>query len=238
MLGKNDIYFYKDLYSGHKIIYVRFLGKEFVFKTLTRKEYKFIKLSYENKLDVEEMVCNAACIYPKDTDFSEMNGAGIVTKCAELIEYYSGFSDISTVINEYKKFKQVENMETQCMDVIKAFIPEYTYEEMKDWTWEHLMEITARAERVAKLRGVEIGLKDATEEIAEKIDSISIDNDEFTKELLENGIDPMMYFYDDLKDKFKHDIIDFPLIMGNHWNDERVIKIVSEQINKRRKTNS
>ena len=32
---------YKDLYNGHNIIYVRFLDEEFIFRTLTRKEYKY-----------------------------------------------------------------------------------------------------------------------------------------------------------------------------------------------------
>ena len=27
--------YYKDLYSGHKIIYVRFLGEDFIFKTIS-----------------------------------------------------------------------------------------------------------------------------------------------------------------------------------------------------------
>ena len=35
--------YYKDLYSGHKIIYVRFLDTDFIFRTLTRKEYKNYK---------------------------------------------------------------------------------------------------------------------------------------------------------------------------------------------------
>ena len=77
MLGKNDIYYYKESLNGHKIIYVRFLEQEFIFRTLTRKEYKFIKLSYDNKMDVEDMVCNAACVYPEHIDFSSINGAGI-----------------------------------------------------------------------------------------------------------------------------------------------------------------
>ena len=42
VVDMNLLAHYKDLYSGHKIIYVRFLNEDFVFKSLTHKEYKYI----------------------------------------------------------------------------------------------------------------------------------------------------------------------------------------------------
>ena len=56
--------YYKDLYSGHKIIYVRFLDTDFVFRTLTRKEYKYIFQSSGSKHELEDKICNTACLYP------------------------------------------------------------------------------------------------------------------------------------------------------------------------------
>ena len=44
---------YKDLYNGHNIIYVRFLDEEFIFRTLTRKEYKYIISRSRLSLDLD-----------------------------------------------------------------------------------------------------------------------------------------------------------------------------------------
>lgn len=232
-LTRQDVYFYKDLYSGHKIIYVRFLSEEYLFRTLTRKEYKYIKLCNDNKYNLEDAICTAACIYPEGQDFSLCQFAGLVPRCSAIIEYQSGFSDLSMVLQEYHELKERSSMEIQCMDLIKAFIPEYTYEEMEDWTWEKLMKITIRAEAVAKMRGYEWSLQDVSEEVVEKLTDMNIKNDKFTQELIQNGVDPMMYFYDDLKDKFKHDIIDFPMIVGTHWRNDEVINLVRAQIHRR-----
>ena len=39
VVDMNLLAHYKDLYSGHKILYVRFLDNDFIFRSLTRKEY-------------------------------------------------------------------------------------------------------------------------------------------------------------------------------------------------------
>ena len=126
----------------------------------------------------------------------------------------------------------MDNLETQCMDLIKAFIPEYTYEEMEEWTWEKLMQITVRAEKVAALRGFEWSLKDESEQYIEEMQNINSENKEFLKELETNGIDPMFYFEDEIKHTFKKEVLDFPLIGGSHWNDEVVLSVIREQIRK------
>lgn len=222
--------YYKDLYSGHKIIYVRFLDIEFIFRTLTRKEYKYILQSNTSEQDVEDSVCNTACIYPEDYEFEVCGFAGLNEYVANLIQRLSGFEDIQTVLQEYRQAKENVNLETQCMDLIKAFIPEYTYEEMEEWTWEKLMFVTARAEKIAELKGFDWHIQDQTEEYVNELNKINSDNKEFINELQNNGIDPMFYFSDEIKSTFTHDIIDFPLIGGGRWDDEVVLSAIREQI--------
>ena len=60
--------YYKDLYSGHKIIYVRFLGEDFIFRTLTRKEYKYLLQSIDNKYQMQDAICDTTCIFPEAYD--------------------------------------------------------------------------------------------------------------------------------------------------------------------------
>ena len=222
--------YYKDLYSGHKIIYVRFLDTDFIFRTLSRKEYRYILQSQASRLDIEDAVCNTTCIYPEEYDFDTCGFAGLNEYVADLVIELSGFKDIQDVLNEYRKAKEMNNLEMQCMDLIKAFIPEYTYEEMEDWTWEKLMYMTARAEKIAELKGFDWHLQDQTEEYVEEINRMNSDNKEFIKELQDNGIDPMYYFSEELESNFKREILDFPLIGGIHWNDEVILGVIRKQI--------
>lgn len=232
VVDMNLLAHYKDLYSGHKILYVRFLDNDFIFRSLTRKEYKYLLQSGLSQMDMEDSICNTACLYPEDYDFTVCGFAGLNEYVANIIKDISDFSDIRSILNEYHKYKEIDNLETQCMDLIKAFIPEYTYEEMEEWTWEKLMQITVRAEKVAALRGFEWSLKDESEQYIEEMQNINSENKEFLKELETNGIDPMFYFEDEIKHTFKKEVLDFPLIGGNHWNDEVVLSVIREQIRK------
>ena len=232
VVDMNLLAHYKDLYSGHKILYVRFLDNDFIFRSLTRKEYKYLLQSGLSQMDMEDSICNTACLYPEDYDFTVCGFAGLNEYVANIIKDISDFSDIRSILNEYHKYKEMDNLETQCMDLIKAFIPEYTYEEMEEWTWEKLMQITVRAEKVAALRGFEWSLKDESEQYIEEMQNINSENKEFLKELETNGIDPMFYFEDEIKHTFKKEVLDFPLIGGSHWNNEVVLSVIREQIRK------
>lgn len=225
--------YFKDLYSGHKVIYVRFLDTDFVFRTLTRKEYKYIMGSHSNRMDIEDAICNVACIYPEGYDFVQCGFAGLNERVAQVIEEKSGFADVATIMSEYQDMRQANNLEIQCMDLIKAFIPEYTYEEMEEWTWSKLMQMTVRAEKVAALRGFDWKIEDRSQEYIESMQSISIDNPEFVKDLQKNGIDPMYYFAEDLQGIGRKEVLDFPLIGGAHWNDEVILGVIREQIAKK-----
>lgn len=232
VVDMNLLAHYKDLYSGHKILYVRFLDNDFIFRSLTRKEYKYLLQSGLSQMDIEDSICNTACLYPEDYDFTVCGFAGLNEYVANIIKDISDFSDIRSILNEYYKYKEMDNLEIQCMDLIKAFIPEYTYEEMEEWTWEKLMQVTVRAEKVAALRGFEWSLKDESEQYIEEMQNINSENKEFLKELETNGIDPMFYFEDEIKHTFKKEVLDFPLIGGSHWNDEVILSVIREQIRK------
>ena len=225
--------YYKDLYSGHKIIYVRFLGEDFIFKTISRKEYKYLLQSIENKYDMQDAICDTACVFPEDYEFSSCGFAGLVEFASENIIKQSGLENIQDVLDEYKQYKEYTNLEIQCMDLIKAFMPEYSYEEMEEWTWGKLMYMTVRAERIATLKGFDWHIEDQSEAYMQEVNKITMDNKDFIKSLQENGIDPMYYFSEELKDTFKRDILDFHLIGGIHWNDEVVLDVIRQQIRKR-----
>ena len=180
-------------------------------------------------MDIEDAVCNTTCIYPEEYDFEYCEFAGLNEYIADIIEELSGFKDIKLVLNEYKEYKAQNNLELQCMDLIKAFIPEYTYEEMEEWTWEKLMKMTVRAERLAELKGFDWHLQDESEEYMEEMNKINSDNKELIDELYKQGIDPMFYFENEVKRLLTREVIDFPLISGGHWNDEVILDVIRRQ---------
>jgi hypothetical protein len=225
--------YYKDYYSGHKIIYVRYLDIDFIFRTITRKEYKYLLQSCTSDYDLEDKICNTACVYPDDYEFELCGFAGLNEYVADKILQLSGFKDVQDILNDYRQVKANVNLEIQCMDLIKAFIPEYSYEEMEEWTWEKLMYMTARAEKIAELKGFDWKIQDRTEEYMEEVNKINSDNKEFIQELQNNGIDPMFYFADELKSTFTHDLIEFPLISGINWNDEVILDAIRKQVRKK-----
>ncbi len=222
--------YFKDLYNGHKIIYVRFRESDFVFRSLDRKEYKYIMAQNSDRMDIEDALCNTACVFPEEYDFTVCGFAGLNPKVAEVIERVSGFSDIQVVLNEYREFRQQNTLELQCMDLIKAFIPEYTYEEMETWPWTKLMKYTARAEKVAALKGFDWHIEDKSEDYLNSLSRINSDNKEFVAELQKNGVDPMFYFASEFQNIGRREILDFPLIGGTHWNDEVILDAIRKQI--------
>ena len=179
MMSEDTIIYLKEKYYGHKIIYVRFSNEEFVFRTLNKKEYKYIKSISGTEQDLHDNICNISCVYPEEYDFGMTYLAGLPDFVAKIIEDESGFTNIDKIMNAYYEAKNNVTLEEQCMDMIKAFIPEYTYEEMSDWTWQRLMEVTARAERVAKLKGFDYKLNDKTKEMEEEYNTMNSDNTEF-----------------------------------------------------------
>ena len=229
MLDNKTITYLQEKYDGHKIIYVRcFNNEEFLFRTLNKKEYKYIKSQASDIYELNDLICIVSCVYPNDYDFEHCYIPGVIDKVAPLIEEESGFTEINNILKYYYQEKENTILEQQCMDMIKAFIPEYTYEEMQEWTWQKLMTVTARAEKIAKLKGFDYSLNDRTKEMEEEYEKMNSNNKEFVDNLYKNGIDPMVHYKDELK--FTKDIIDYPFIIGSNFNNEEVLNAVKEQI--------
>lgn len=231
MITQQGINLLKEKYHGHKLIYVRFSNTEFVFRTLSKKEYKYIKSYSNSEQDLQDNICNAACVIPDSYAFEYCPLAGLPEFVSPIIEEESGFGDVHRILNFYYDAKKATTLEEQCMDMIKAFIPEYSYEEMEEWTWEQLMTTTARAERVAKLKGFDYSLNDKTEDMEKEYDKMNSENPEFIENLYKHGVDPMTYFKSELK--FDNNILDFPLILGTSYDNEVTLNVVRQQIAKK-----
>lgn len=231
MLSIYDLTYLKEQYNGHKIIYALFDNKEFVFKSLTRKEYKDILNITASDDEFEDAICQIALIYPEEYDFSQAPLAGISHNISPIILEQSNFTSLNDVLDIYEESKkQILTLDQNCMTVVKAAMPEYTFEEMEDWTWDKLMLMLARAEKILELTGNKIELINNQEKVENNAKKQNIDNKEFIDELIKNGIDPMVYFKNQLI--HKNEFVEFPLIGGIHWRNEEVMDAIRRQMEK------
>lgn len=224
MISDQKLQYYKDEYSGHKLIYVRFSNEDFVFRTLTVKEYETILRMYSDQFKQETAICNIACIHPEGYEFSECEFGVFPSVVAGYLKKLSSFEDPQDIFDEYDAAKASSNLYQQCMDLIKAFIGDYTYEEMEEWTWQKLMDMTVRAENIANLQGYNYHIERA-EDIEEKSRKPSIHNESDVQNALNNKLNPLILFQEEIQKEvnLNNNIVDNPFIIGKAWNNEEIL---------------
>ena len=224
MISDQKLQYYKEEYSGHKLIYVRFSNEDFVFKTLTVREYEMILRTYSDQFKQETAICNMACIHPEGYEFSECEFGVFPSVVAGYLKKLSSFESPRDIFEEYYAAKNSSNLYQQCMDLIKAFIKDYTYEEMEDWTWQKLMDMTVRAENIAKLQGYDYHI-----EQAEDMDNLerkpTIHNEEDVNNAINNRINPLILFKEEIQKEvnLNNNMIDNPFIIGKSWNNKEIL---------------
>ena len=223
MISDQKLQYYKEEYSGHKVIYVRFSDEDFIFRSLTVKEYELILKLYSDNYKQETAICNMGCLYPEGYEFAECEFGVFPSVIAGYLKKLSAVDSPSDIFDEYDKAKLSSNLYQQCMDLIKAFIRDYTYEEMEDWTWQKLMDMTVRAENIAKLQGYDYHIE-RNEEVIENIKP-SIHNEEDVQNILNKKINPLIFFKDEIEqnEKINNIMVDTPFIIGVSWNNKELM---------------
>lgn len=235
ILTYEDLNIFKSEYPYNKIMYICYEDREFVFRSLGRKEYNEIISIVSDEKDLEDVLCQTALLYPKDYEIST-GLAGLPPYVSKILLEISNFTNLDDVLYIYEDAKaKMNGFSNQCTALIKAAMPEYTLEEIKEWTWQELMEKTAMAEKIMILKGHEdLQLVNKSEEAKEEAEKqLALEDDEnFIMELRQQGIDPMFYFMN-LDHYNRKEIIDYPLIGGRHWNNEGVLNEIRKQIKRK-----
>lgn len=227
MISTYDIMVIKEEMNHEKLIYISISRKDFVFRLITLKEFTQAKMLTSSAEEFNDAICQIALIHPKEFNFAISPIAGASDKCAKHIIDESKILDSKGVIEQLEVARgKLNRFFDQCVLIIKAAFSEYTLDEIQDWNYEKLMDMVAKAEYVLKLRGHEVVIECEVEEVSEKDAKLESD-----AELILNGIDPMFYHSD--KIKLKNELIDRPVILGNNWREEEMIKDVREQIRRR-----
>ena len=235
-----QLYAMKEEYPFHKIIYVEFQGTEFVLRSLNREEYNQIVSIVRNDKDLEDVIAQTALIFPEDFEMATCPFAGIPQTLANLVTEASDVTDINVLVNLLKDSQVVvDRFDYQCLTLIKAAMPEESFEEMQKWTWEKIMFYTALAQKILNYSlppDAKIDLIDRRDEVMKEIEQKKEqtpgEEKEFILELRKKGIDPMFYFND--TGTIRKNLIEDPLLGGRYWNDEGVLNEIRKTIYARR----
>ncbi len=151
---KMQIEQWKDLYDN---IYIVEINEEhYIFRELTRAEFKRANAYYEDEYDRAEYVCRLCVLDPTDIDYTD-NVAGIAETLTKLILEYSGFIDGSTsikdLVNQYNQ--EMQSFENQITCVIAEVFPQFKPEEIEEWSRQKTIWHYSRAKWILEvLRGI------------------------------------------------------------------------------------
>lgn len=236
MLDLYDIMLLKEQHGGDKLLYFQFGKHDYVFRLLSPKEYTQCKLLTSDSYELNDAICQLTLIYPENISFSEYSLGCISDEIAEvIIDKSMIFRDIDVLIKFEEEQENLNRFIPQCILLVKAaFNNEYTLDEIENWSYEKLMKMTAKAERILQLRGV------IDQDTGEKIrlnyeineDKINNPKEEMSfEDMIKKGIDPMFYHAD--KIVLKKPFIDTPVILGANWRNKELSDDVGRQILRR-----
>ena len=152
---------WKDKYGE---VYVTDIeGMAFVWRTLTRNEFKKAQTYFDDDFDRTEFVCRMCVLDPIVDDYANQIYAGIPEVIAQNILDKSGFSSDSRMFDElmHKYDSEMQSMENQLSCVIKEVFQDISIEEIEDWTLDKTMWHFSRAKWIlSTLRGVTLQKED------------------------------------------------------------------------------
>lgn len=233
MLNLYDILLIKEQHNNDKLIYVQFGKHDYVFRLLSPKEYTQCKLLTGNDHELHDAICQLTILYPLDLSFAE-NPIGCLSDeiAKDIIDKSLIFKDLDVLVKFEDEQKKLKRFIQECIAFVKAAFNEFSYEEIESWSYERLMEMTAKAERILQLRNGDMAGEII--KLGYEIDESKINSqpeEPTAEELIKNGIDPMKYFAK--KIILKKPLIEAPVILGSDWKNEELINNVGRQIHRR-----
>jgi hypothetical protein len=149
-----EIYEALQLYG--ELYHIKVEDYDFVFRCITRGEYKEITNRCADFYDVEEEVANLCTIFPKDIDYRDLV-AGVASSVAARILEVSGIQGAYTfedLVNLSRA--EMSDVERQIDTVIMMSFPQYKYEDLQKMTRKQHLDLYAMAEWSLKLKGLEL----------------------------------------------------------------------------------
>ncbi len=226
MSNEELLIYFRDHYSE---VYLTTIGdRDYIWRTLTRKEYREITEFAQNDYDAYERICQKSVLYPL-INFSTTGLAYLPEQLAPYILEESGYGQYRKEQDLLMIFReQMNQFENQAEVIINRAFPYITFEEMENWTKEKLLKYVAKAEwslrfidektniQLVTSADIEQDQQEANgliEEQEEAFDIMALAN-----ELRAQGRDPM-FVLRHLYEKPKPEYFDRPLIGGKDQTD-------------------
>lgn len=141
---------------------VEILSIKFIFRPLTRKEFDSLWKIVEDLFDLEEEVCKLCTLSPEGYDF-ENCPAGVPGILANYILQVSGFGnpEFSKRLLAAMQEDINNSIEKQMDTIIVSTFPQYTFEDVYNWSQAKTFDIYSRAVWLLQLtRGLAIQHQD------------------------------------------------------------------------------
>lgn len=215
--------------NTYEEVYLTTLGNEdFIWRTLTRKEYFEITEFADNDYDAYERICNKAVLYPV-VNFATSGRAYLPEQLAPQILDESGYGRYRKEQGLLTVFRdQMNQFENQAEVIINRAFPYITFDEMENWTKEKLLKYVAKAEwslhfidqknHIQLMTEEEIKEQEAEENEDNQEEEETFDLMKLAGELRQRGQDPM-FVLRHLYQKEKPEYFDRPLIGGKNQRD-------------------
>lgn len=153
-MDRTRLHQFKDEYWN--IYQSEILGYTFIWREVSRAEFKRITRYFTDPYDQEDEICKLCLIEPAEFDFESCE-AGVATMLADHIIKESGFSaeptgKISEILNMYRG--ELGDFQNQVSCIIHEAFPTLDIEEIEDWNLEKTLWYFTRAEYKLSLRGI------------------------------------------------------------------------------------
>lgn len=143
MVNQETIRKFKEKYGS--VYLTEYDNQVFVWRMLTRGEYNKAINLYDDEIEREDYVCSLCVLSPEDYDFSGANGGYASSLCNEILS--NSLMAPNSAINMLGQYRtQMEDFDKQVPIIIITAFPQYTFEDIENWTMEQTLERLAQAE--------------------------------------------------------------------------------------------
>lgn len=158
MEQENLIELYLDYRSQYRNVFMEKInGYVFIFRSITRSEWKALVSSGYSTEESEDILCETALLYPPDFDLDQCE-AGLPTILSDLIierSYLKDKQDFASVVSYYRS--EMYNVGEQTICIINEAFPNLDIEEIEEWDLDQLAKYYSRAEwKLVNLRGLQV----------------------------------------------------------------------------------
>lgn len=144
---KKQLEKWKEQYG--QIFVTEIKDQAFIWRLLTRKEFKMAQELYDDPYEQNEFVCRKCVLQPQIEDYSVDIYAGIPDLLAHQILSASGFLDANELKNKMRMYDAEMNLfDHQIPCIIKEAFPDIDLEEIESWTWDKTLWYLSRAKFV------------------------------------------------------------------------------------------